>query len=135
MPPNHRNNPKYPHPQRHRYPAQRTQEPHHNNSYQNQLKLHSTHIILLRTTQTLPLRPTPHALKLPHKRLLHLLIPRPRLLHLPHAQRSNNRETDRAQRGLLLADGGVGCDADVFEEAEVGGVAVGFKVSIRISIE
>jgi hypothetical protein len=73
--------------------------------------------------------PPPHPLKLPHKRLLHLLIPRPRLAHLLHAQRSNNSETQRAERGLLLTDSGIGRDADGFEEAEVGGVAILPKVS------
>ena len=60
---------------------------------------------------------------------MHLLVARPRLAHLLHAQRSDDRETDGAQRRLLLADGGVGRDADVFEEAEVGGIAVGLTVS------
>jgi hypothetical protein len=68
--------------------------------------------------------PPPHPLKLPHKRLLHLLIPRPRLAHLLHAQRSNNSETQRAERRLFLADGRVGRDADSLEKAEVGGVAI-----------
>jgi hypothetical protein len=74
----------------------------------------------------LPL-PPPHPLKLPHKSLLHPLIPRPRLTHLLHAQRSNNRETHGAKRRLLFADRRVGRDAYSFEKAEVGGVAARYQ--------
>lgn len=61
-----------------------------------------------------PPPPLPHPLKLPHKRLLHLLIPRPSLAHLLHPEHSNNRKTRRAKTGPLLANRRVGRDADFF---------------------
>jgi len=123
----------YPPPQTPPLPSKIQNTHNHNNSYQqsrnpNQPQLidRSTLHITSLPPSTLSL-PTPHPLKLPHKRFLNLLVPRPRLAHLLHAQRSNHRETERAQRRLLLAYGGVGRDADVFQEAEVGGVAVGVQ--------
>jgi hypothetical protein len=110
--------------QRHRYPAKREfPSPPIITIHVNAKTTQPNSLPTSNTTQALPL-PTPHALKLPHKRFLHFLIARPCLAHLLHSQRSNDRKTERAEGRLLLADGRVGCDADVFEQAEVGGVAV-----------
>jgi hypothetical protein len=76
------------------------------------------------TAKAAPPLPPLHRLKLLDQRILHLLIPRPRLTHLLHAQRSNDSEAHSAERRPLLADSGVGRDADCLEELEVGGVAI-----------
>lgn len=77
---------KYSHHQRHRYPAGKPIITIHIPSKTPHRKLHivATSTSLRNTTQALPL-PTPHTFKLPNKRLLHLLVARPRLAHLLHA--------------------------------------------------
>lgn len=70
-----------------------------------------------------PLAPL-HRLKLLDKRILDLLVTSPRLAHLLHAEGSYNCKAHSAERRPLLADGGVGRDADCLEELEIGGVAV-----------